>query len=90
MSLKALADKVLQRDSAGTKHGTDCHILSHGQKTPGQPLGTVIPFQDFIESIEERAGIMQFDAPDVHPNREAATAYEECRVIWLEKWRQEQ
>lgn len=41
--------------------------------------------QEFIADIEERAAIMEFDAPDFHPDRNAATAaaYEECRIIWL-------
>ena len=40
---------------------------------------------DFKELCEERAAIMQFDAGDVHPDRQAATtaALENCKVIWL-------
>ncbi len=29
MTLKALADRVLDRDSAGTRRGTDSYKLSH-------------------------------------------------------------
>lgn len=82
MNLKALADKVLQRDRAGTLAGTDSHKLSHGYAAPGQLCGTVI---DFLEAVEERAAIMEHNAPEVYPARAAATAaaYEECRIIFL-------
>lgn len=60
-TLKALADKVLLRDSAGTKRGTDFHSLSH---TKLRGSGTVIRFptrEAWLEAYEERAAIMEFD-----------------------------
>ncbi len=43
--------------------------------------------EEIREDFEERAGIMEFDAPDVHRDRNAATAaaYEDCKIIWLDK-----
>lgn len=45
--------------------------------------------QDFIDDIEERAAIMEHDAADCYPDRQAATAaaYEDCKIIWLERIR---
>jgi hypothetical protein len=44
----------------------------------------------FIEDCDERAAIMEYDAPDCYATRSEATAaaYEECKVIWLETRRE--
>lgn len=96
MSLKSLADKVLQRDTSGTSHRVNYHILSHGQGTEKETVGqdteiTLFPVQDFIEAMEERAAIMAHDAGDVYPDRQAAeaAAYEDTKIIWLETWRKQ-
>lgn len=53
VSLKALADKVLSRDKAGTKRGTGCFIA-------GTKCLFLVP-QHLEEEYEERAAIMEFD-----------------------------
>lgn len=44
---------------------------------------------DFFDAVEERAAIMEVDAADVYPNRQAAfeAAYEEIKSIWMEKYK---
>jgi len=50
-----------------------------------------VPFvtreQDWRDAFEERAAIMEYDAPDVHPDRQAAEAgaYEDCKTVWIER-----
>lgn len=51
-------------------------------RTPGTPNLA----QDFIDDIEERAAIMEFDAGMSRPDAEA-TAFEDTKVIWLNRER---
>ena len=54
MSLKVLADKVLERDTIGTVRGTELPKPSHG---------VILPFPaEIIEAYEERTAIMEYDA----------------------------
>lgn len=43
--------------------------------------------ETFLDDIEERAAILQFDAPDIYKTRESAisAAYEMCRAAYLNR-----
>jgi len=63
MSLKALANKILQRDKLGINNGTASHNPSQKRDVAGKSLGTVILFpltQDAIDDYQERSAIMEY------------------------------
>ncbi len=73
MSLKALASKVLGRDTLGTNAGTPCNELSQSQISVGQTNGTVVYLTpEMFEAYEERAAIIEYDAGLSRQEAEAA------------------
>lgn len=73
MNLKALANKVLERDNAGTKCGIERQNLSQTPLSLGRSDGTVIYLPpELIEAYEERAAIMEHDAGLSRENAQAA------------------
>lgn len=76
MSLKALAKRVLDKQVNNV-------ISVQFQEDKEDTV------QDFIDAIEERAAIIEFDAADCYQTREQATAaaYENCKIIFLARYR---